>query len=161
MADSPPISNSTGLKPMPGTKPFFDTNILLYLLSGDTDKADRAEAVLAQGGTISVQVLNEFAAVAVRKLGLSYSEIREVLEPVRAICNVEPITLEIHDLGLQVAERYGFSIYDALIVAAALQAGCGTLYSEDLQDGQSIEGRLVVRNPFATQAGRDQPLPGR
>ncbi|HUM91817.1 MAG TPA: PIN domain-containing protein [Candidatus Competibacter sp.] len=134
---------------MRGTDSFFDTNVLLYLLSGDAAKADHAEAVLARGGTISVQVLNEFASVAARKLGLSYPEIREVLELVRAVCTVEPITLETHDLGLQIAERYGFSLYDALIVAAALQARCRTLYSEDLQDGQTIDGRLVVRNPFA------------
>ncbi len=134
---------------MRGTESFFDTNILLYLLSGENDKADRAEAVLAQGGTISVQVLNEFAAVATRKIGLSYAEIREVLEPIRAVCAVVPLALETHELGLHIAERYRFSIYDALIVAAALLAGCGTLYSEDLQDGQSIDGRLVVRNPFA------------
>jgi len=134
---------------MNGGDGFFDTNVLLYLLSGDTAKADRAEAVLARGGTISVQVLNEFVAVASRKLGLSYPEIREVLEPVRAVCAVEPITPEMHALGLQIAERYGFFLYDALIVAAALLAGCRTLYSEDLQDGQSIDGRLVVRNPFA------------
>ncbi len=139
---------------MRGTETFFDTNILLYLLSADIAKADRAEAVLAQGGTISVQVLNEFAAVATRKLGLSYSEIREVLEPIRAVCAVVPLALETHELGLHIAERYRFSIYDALIVAAALLAGCGTLYSEDLQDGQSIDGRLVVRNPF-TMRGDD------
>ena len=141
---------------MRGTESFFDTNILLYLLSGENDKADRAEAVLAQGGTISVQVLNEFAAVAARKLGLSYVEIREVLEPVRAVCAVEPLTLKTHDLGLHLAERYGFSVYDALIVAAALLAGCRTLYTEDLQDGQSIEGRLTVRNPFAPPAGGNE-----
>ena len=147
---------------MRGTDSFFDTNVLLYLLSGDTAKADRAEAVLARGGTISVQVLNEFASVASRKLGLSYPEIREVLEPVRAVCAVEPIALETHDLGLQIAERYGFSLYDALIVAAALRAGCRTLYSEDLQDGQSIDGRLVVHNPFAarpSEAGTPDPGP--
>lgn len=138
---------------MRGTDAFFDTNVLLYLLSGDSVKADRAEAILVQGGTISVQVLNEFAAVALRKRALSYPEIHEVLDPIRAICAVEPITLETHDLGLQVAERYGFSLYDSLIVAAALRAGCRTLYSEDLQDGQAIDGRLTVRNPFA-------PLPG-
>ncbi len=146
---------------MPGTDSFFDTNVLLYLLSGDAVKADRAEAVLARGGTISVQVLNEFAAVAARKLGLSYSEIREVLEPVRAVCAVVPVTLETHDLGLQIAERYGFSLYDALIVAAALLAGCATLYSEDLQDGQTIDGRLVVRNPFAARPNETgAPDPG-
>jgi predicted nucleic acid-binding protein len=147
---------------MRGTDSFFDTNVLLYLLSGDAAKADRAEAVLARGGTISVQVLNEFAAVASRKLGLSYAEIREVLESVRAVCAVVPITLETHDLGLQIAERYGFALYDALIVAAALLAGCATLYSEDLQDGQTIDGRLVVRNPFAarpSEAGTTAPGP--
>lgn len=130
-------------------KAFFDTNILLYLLSGDTEKADRAEALLMKGGVISVQVLNEFAAVASRKLGLSYPEISEILHTVRAVCAVNPLTVEIHDRGLRIAERYGFSLYDALIVAAALLAGCETLYSEDLQDRQTIEGRLQVQNPLA------------
>ena len=100
-----------------------------------------------------MQVLNEFAAVAARKLGFSYSEIREVLEPIRAVCAVVPLTLETHNLGLHLAERYRFSLYDALIAAAALLAGCKTLYSEALQNGQSIDGRLVVRNPFAMRGG--------
>ena len=136
---------------MNGAKPFFDTNILLYLLSGDSDKADRAEAVLAQGGIISVQVLNEFASVASRKLGLSYPEIRDMLKTLQRVCKVTSITLETHELGLQLAERYGFSIYDSLIVAAALIAECGTLYSEDLQSGQVIDGRLVIQNPFVAE----------
>jgi predicted nucleic acid-binding protein len=129
---------------MSATKPFFDTNVLLYLLSGDTAKADRAEALLAQGGILSVQVLNEFAAVASRKLGLSYPEIREVLAPIRTICTVEPVTLETHERGLQIAERYGFRLYDAMIIAAALLASCRILYSEDLQDGQTFDERLTV-----------------
>ena len=133
-------------------KAFFDTHILLYLLSADPAKADRAEAVVANGGVVSVQVLNEFAAVAARKLHMSYPEIRDTLEPIRALCQVRPLTAETHDLGLDVAERYGFSVYDALIVASALQAGCKTLYTEDMQDGQTIQGRLVVRNPFAAEA---------
>lgn len=133
---------------MSATKPFFDTNVLLYLLSGDTAKADRAEASLAQGGILSVQVLNEFAAVASRKLGLSYPEIREVLAPIRTICTVEPVTLETHERGLQIAERYGFRLYDAMIIAAALLASCRILYSEDLQDGQTFDERLTVCNPF-------------
>lgn len=133
---------------MSATKPFFDTNVLLYLLSDDTAKADCAEALLAQGGTLSVQVLNEFAAVASRKAGLSYPEIRDALQPIRALCSVEPITVDTHERGLQIAERYGFRIYDALIVAAALLAGCEILYSEDLQDGQRFEQQLTIRNPF-------------
>ena len=136
---------------MSGAESFFDTNILLYLLSGESDKADRAEVVLVKGGIISVQVLNEFAAVASRKLGMSYPEIREALETIRWVCKVEPLTLQTHGLGLQIAERYGFSVYDSLIVASALMAGCKTLYSEYLQHGQFIDGRLVIQNPFATE----------
>lgn len=136
---------------MNGAKPFFDTNILLYLLSGDSDKADRAEAVLAKGGVISVQVLNEFASVASRKLNMSYSEIRDALTIIRRVCKVESMTLQTHELGLQIAERYGFSVYDSLIIAAALIAECGTLYSEDLQNGQVINGRLVIQNPFTAE----------
>lgn len=128
---------------------FFDTNVLLYLLSEDETKADYAEGLVAGGGVISVQVLNEFAAVAVRKLAMSWTEIREVLTQVRAICSVEPITVQTHDRGLQIAERYHFSIYDSMIVASALLAGCKTLYSEDMHDSQIIDDHLIVHNPFA------------
>jgi len=134
---------------MSGTESFFDTNIVLYLMSEDVAKADVAEAVMSRGGIISVQVLNEFASVAGRKLRMSYQEIRDVLTSIRSACKVEPITLETHDTGIQIAERYGFSIYDALIVASALIAGCRILYSEDMQDGQSIDGRLIIKNPFS------------
>ena len=127
---------------------FVDTNVLLYLLSADATKADRVEETLAAGVTISVQVLNEFAAVALRKLGMTIAEVRDALEPITAICKVVPITVDIHKRGLQVAERYRFSIYDALIIAAALDAGCSTLYTEDLQDGQVIDDALTIRNPF-------------
>lgn len=127
---------------------FFDTNVLLYLLSGNAAKADRAEKVVAGGGFVSVQVLNEFASVACRKLKMTYPEIKDALEPIRAVCAIVPITLDTHDLGLQIAERYGFSVYDALIVASALLAGCEVLCSEDLQDGQRVGGQLVIKNPF-------------
>ena len=133
---------------MSGTEAFFDTNVLLYLLSGDASKAERAEALVVVGGVISVQVLNEFASVASRKLGMSWAEIREVLDTVRAVCRVEPISLETHDRGFALSERYGFSIYDSMILASALLAGCNLVFTEDLQDGQCIEGRLTVRNPF-------------
>jgi predicted nucleic acid-binding protein len=133
---------------MSGNKVFFDTNILLYTLSEDTAKADRAEEILGKGGVISVQVLNEFASVASRKHRMTYPEIREALDILRAVCKVVPLTVDIHEDGLAVAERYGLSVYDALIVAAALKAGCGVLYSEDMQDGQTIENRLVIRSPF-------------
>ena len=134
---------------MPDVKAFFDTNVPLYLLSEDESKADRAEELLAGGGVISVQVLNEFAAVASRKLGLSWNEIRDILSPIRAVCEIVPLSLETHDLGIEIAERYGFSLFDAMIVASALHAGCGILYSEDLQQDQLISNRLRVRDPFA------------
>ena len=127
---------------------FFDTNVLIYLLSADAAKADLIEEKLAEGATVSVQVLNEFTSVALRKLGMSVTEIREALEPITAICNVVPLTIEIHQRGLQVAERYRFSFYDALIVAAALESSCTMLYTEDLQDGQVINDTLAIKNPF-------------
>ena len=132
---------------MPDAKSFFDTNILLYLLSSDAAKADAAEELLAAGGFISVQVLNEFASVASRKLGMSWSEIKDALGSIRAVCEVLPVSVTIHDRALEIAERYGISIYDAMIVASALVAGCETLHSEDLQDGQVIEN-FTIRNPF-------------
>ena len=134
---------------MSGTKAFFDTNVLLYLMSEDETKADRAEQCLAQGGVISVQVLNEFTSVASRKLKLSYPDIRDFLTTIRAMIPVESLSLATHDAALALAERYGFSFYDALIVSSALRAGCDRLYTEDLQDGQVIDQRLLVSNPFA------------
>ena len=136
---------------MSATEAFFDTNLLLYLLSDDRVKADRAEALIAAGGVISVQVLNEFASVASRKLHMPWTEVREILDIVRRLCQVEPILVETHDRGLAVARRYGFSVYDSMILASALLAGCEILYSEDLQDGQRIDGQLTVRNPFSTE----------
>ena len=127
---------------------FFDTNVLLYLLSNDAARVDRAEALLAAGGVVSVQVLNEFASVASCKLTMTIPEVREILSTVRSVCVVKSVDVETHDLGLELAERYGFSIYDGLIVAAAVRAGCAILYTEDLQRGQVIEN-LTIRNPFA------------
>ncbi|HEY8623432.1 MAG TPA: PIN domain-containing protein [Casimicrobiaceae bacterium] len=128
---------------------FFDTNIVLYLLSADAVKADRAEQLIASGGQISVQVLNEVAAVARRKLAMSWREIREVIKHVRSVCHVTPLTIETHERGLQVAEHLGLSVYGGMIVASALLSGCAILYTEDLQAGQVIDRRLTIRNPFA------------
>ena len=127
---------------------FFDTNVLLYLLSADTAKADRVEKLLGERGTISVQVLNEFAAVAVRKLKMPLIDVREILGTIRAVCSVEPVTVATHDRGLAIFERYGFSLYDSVLVASALIAAASVLYSEDLQHGQVIDGQLRVVNPF-------------
>jgi predicted nucleic acid-binding protein len=127
---------------------FFDTSVLLYLLSKDAAKADRVEQLLEQRGTISVQVLNEFAAVALRKLKMSLSNVREILDTMRAVCKIDPVTLATHDQGLTINERYGFSLYDSMLVSAALLANVKVLYSEDLQHGQLIDSRLRILNPF-------------
>jgi predicted nucleic acid-binding protein len=127
---------------------FFDSNVLLYLLSADTTKADRAETLLAGGGIISVQVLNELANVCTRKLGMSWPETDVLLAGVCATCRVEHLTEATFDTGRRLAERYQFSVYDAMIVAAALLAGVKTLYSEDMHDGLRVEKKLVVCNPF-------------
>ena len=133
---------------MSDDKHFFDTNILLYLLADDEAKADRAEELLSAGGVVSVQVLNEFTSVATRKLSMSIADVREVLNTIRAICRVDPLTIETHDQGLEVAERHRFSLYDSMIVASALLGNCTTLYSEDLQHRQRIDERLTIVNPF-------------
>ena len=127
---------------------FADTNVVLYLLDGGL-KADRAEGIMAQGPRISVQVLNETMVNCRRKAGLSWEEAGSFLEGIRALCPVEDLTLQTHDVGRALAERYGFSIYDAMIVASALLAGCTTLWSEDMHDGLLVEGRLRITNPFA------------
>ncbi len=133
---------------MPGDRVFFDTNVLLYSLSSDATKADKADQLLRlRNGTISVQVLNEFAVVALRKTKRDWPTVRELLASLRTTCHVVPLTAEVHDEGIKIAERYGFSLYDSMIVAAATTSGCDILYSEDLQDGQII-GHTRVSNPF-------------
>ncbi len=136
-------------------KAFIDTNVLLYLMSADTAKADRAESIVQSGGSISVQVLNEMASVARRKLDMSWTEIGEVITLIRSLCSTEPLTIETHDRGRLIAERYHLSVYDAMIVAAALIAECEVLYSEDMQDGMLISGNLCILNPFAGDAPRE------
>ena len=111
-------------------------------------KAERAEKVIAVGGTISVQVPNELANVARRKMRMTWPETHALLSAIRALLPVQPITVETHETGLELAERYGLSIYDAMIAASALHAECDTLRSEDMHDGVVIQDRLRIANPF-------------
>jgi predicted nucleic acid-binding protein len=130
-------------------KDFFDTNVLIYAVAKNDPRALKAEALLASGGMISVQSLNEFVSVARRKLGMSWKEVRDFLDLICILClKPVPISIDTHKVALAIAERYGYSIYDALVASAALEAGCRTLYSEDLQDGQIIHRQLTIRNPF-------------
>jgi predicted nucleic acid-binding protein len=132
---------------------FLDTNILVYALVPDRNlasdpRAEAAEALVAGGGVISVQVLSEFCDVASRKLGKSLTELAELLESIEALCGrALPLTADLHNAAVKISARYRFRIYESMIVAAALGAKCAVLYTEDLQHGQVIEGLRIV-NPF-------------
>ncbi|MEL6280748.1 MAG: PIN domain-containing protein, partial [Pseudomonadota bacterium] len=112
---------------------FFDTNIVLYLLSAETAKAEKAEELLSEGGTISVQVLNEAASVMRRKLSMDWDDISDVLDGVKQVLEVRPLSLAVHERGMTIARETGFSVYDSLMLAAAAEAGGGVLYTEDMQ----------------------------
>jgi predicted nucleic acid-binding protein len=128
---------------------FLDTNIFVYAIVQDDPRTHDAEELITEGGTVSVQVLNEFAAVARSKIHMSWGEVQLALESIRILCpDPLSITLDTHLEALAIAERYGYRIHDALIVASALEAKCAVLYSEDMQDGQVIADRLKIRNPF-------------
>lgn len=130
------------------SKPFIDSNIVLYLLSGDAAKADRAQAIVAAGAVISIQVLNEVTSVCLRKLKMPWPEIDALLLAVKTACDVVPLTLASHEKAVAVAKRFQMSFYDANIVASALLSGAGVLLSEDMHSGLSIDD-LVIQNPFA------------
>ena len=128
---------------------FYGSNVLLYLASGQQDRISRVRELVRGGGTISVQVLNEIAAVSRRKFKMSWEEAAALISEAEELLTVEPLTLPVHKDGLRLAERYGFSIYDSFIVAAALAAECDTLWSEDMQHGMLVDDRLRIANPFA------------
>ena len=128
---------------------FLDTNIFVYAIVQDDPRTHDAEELIAEGGKVSVQILNEFAAVARRKTNMTWGEVQLGLETIKILCpDPLPITLDTHRKAVAVAEKYGYRICDALIVASALEARSTILYSEDMQDGQVIDGRLTIRNPF-------------
>ena len=129
------------------SKPFIDSNIVLYLLSGDAAKADRAQTILEAGGVISVQVLNEVASVCLRKLKMPWQEVDALLLAVKTACDVVPLTVASHEKAVEVTKRFQLSFYDANIVAAALISGAQVLLSEDMHSGMLIDG-LVIQNPF-------------
>src|SRR5690606_34522738 len=144
-------SSSIAMRQMRGAS-FADTNTLLYLIADDARKAAIAELLLGERLTISVQVLNESANVVLRKWRRSWDDMALFLALVRGQTTVVPLTTDTHELGLDMAERYQFSIYDSMIVAAALLADCDTLYSEDLHHGLVVEDRLRIVDPFREPA---------
>jgi predicted nucleic acid-binding protein len=129
---------------------FLDSNVLIYALGRDDPRRPVARALLEKRGYTSVQVLGEFAAVALRKLGRSWSEVSSAVALIRGLCSPPvPLTTEILETGLRIGEAHKYQMFDACIIGAALHAGCNTLYSEDMHDGHVIDGRLTIRNPFA------------
>jgi predicted nucleic acid-binding protein len=131
------------------TKAFFDSNVLIYAMVSSDSRRERAQQLVAQGGVISVQVLNEFVAVARRKMRMPWEDVITALDAVRMLFpSPVSITVDTHEAALKIARQYGFGIYDAQIAASALSANCSSLYSEDLQDGRVIDGQMTIRNPF-------------
>jgi predicted nucleic acid-binding protein len=130
-------------------RPFFDTNVLIYAFGEGDPRNQTARKLLGDGGVTGVQVLNEFVVIARRKLGFSWKEVSESLAAIRALCpSVASLALETHERALGIAQRYGYHVFDALVIAAALGAGASALFTEDMQDGQRIE-TLTIRNPFS------------
>jgi predicted nucleic acid-binding protein len=127
---------------------FLDTNILVYAFAESGTRTPIAANLLADGGVVSVQILNEFAAVMRRKFKVELSLIARFIEKTLKVCpGPLPLTMETHRAGMRLCGRYGFSVYDGTMIASALEAGCGVLYTEDLQHGQVIDG-LRIENPF-------------
>ncbi len=126
----------------------LDSNVLVYAFTSDA-RAAMAQGLLQRGCIVSVQGLNEFANVAIRKLGMTWAEVREALAAIRSLCpTILGIDIDTHSNARRIAERHGYAIFDALMVASALRAGCGVLWSEDMQDGAVIDRRLRIANPF-------------
>ena len=130
------------------TRGFIDTNVVLYLVSADAAKADRAEALLKQGPAASVQLLAEFTNVCLRKFRMTWPAIADLREVIEQACVIHDLTHAMHRRAAMIAQTDGLSIYDAQVVAAALAHDAPILWSEDLQDGRRFDGRLTVQNPF-------------
>jgi predicted nucleic acid-binding protein len=127
---------------------FLDTNILIYAFSSDDPRSLRAEELLAAGGTISIQVINEFTNVMRRKLSRTWPDIEAAIAVLSEFLGRPlPLTSETHAGALILARDHGLSFYDALIVAAAQQAKCIYLLTEDMHHGQKF-GNLTIANPF-------------
>jgi predicted nucleic acid-binding protein len=136
---------------MPGDR-FLDTNILIYAFAAGERRSARAEALMAEGGVIGVQILNEFTSVVRQKLGWDWPQLDAALEVIAELLGpARPLTTGIHAHALKLARAGTLSFYDALVVAAAADAGCRVLVTEDLPHGRKF-GAVTVQNPFLEQA---------
>jgi len=132
---------------MPGDR-FLDTNILIYAFAAGDRRSLRAESLMAEGGVLGVQVLNEFTSVARRKLSWDWTQVEGALAVISELLGpARPLTAEIHGHAVTLARNSTLAFYDALVIAAAADAGCRVLLTEDLQHGRKFGG-VTVENPF-------------
>ena len=131
-------------------KPTLDTNILIYAF-GKQDDARKQVAIeiISKCNIISLQVVNETIYVLQRKFKFPNSELNKVVEFIKQNFVISDLNINTLDTTLKIAETYGFSFWDSMMVAAALNNHCSILYSEDLHHNQIIEGRLQIVNPFS------------
>jgi predicted nucleic acid-binding protein len=129
-------------------KIFLDSNVIIYSFSAENDKKYIANDLLKNNPAISVQVLNEISNVLYRKLNTKISDIRRAIEFLTRICVVKSITSKTIQSALNIVDQYGFSYYDSLIISSALEYKSTILFSEDMSDGQFIEKKLKIINPF-------------
>lgn len=130
------------------SRPFFDSNCVIYAFTPAGAKTDTARALITTGGVVSLQVLNETANTLHRKFGVGWARIGEIIEEIQILCpRPRAMDVDTHRRAIRVCQRYNFSFYDGLIIASALEAGCRVLYTEDLHHGQVIDG-LHIENPF-------------
>lgn len=141
------------VKPVsPTPRVALDSNVLVYAVAGSGAKAEVAMGLVREGGVISVQALNETANVLRRKTALEWEAVEEALGLLRRLLVVVPLDVVTHARGLRLARATGYSVWDAMILSAALGAGCKTVFTEDMQDGREVEG-LTICNPFAGAGG--------
>jgi predicted nucleic acid-binding protein len=130
---------------------FLDSNVLLYAIRLESEKAPKSLSLILTGNAVvSAQVLNEFFNVASKKYRMSPAEITGVLQPIKSVCTVVPLTIETHERAAEIFGQTNFGIYDCNIIAAAELAGCDVLYTEDMNHGQRV-GRVTILNPFMTE----------
>jgi predicted nucleic acid-binding protein len=137
---------------------FIDTNVFVYLYSGD-ESVKRAAAMAALGSgmaCVTTQVLGELAHVLTKKFLLSTAKVQAVVHEVSDACEVHPVTPELIFAALRLREQYRYGYYDSLIIAGARMTGSGILYSEDMQHGQVIDGVLTIQSPFVPAARQRQ-----
>jgi predicted nucleic acid-binding protein len=129
-------------------KIFLDSNVIIYSFDAEYDKKIIANDLMKENPVISVQVLNEISNVLYKKLNIKISEIKRAIDFLSRICVVKNVTSMTIQSALNIVDHYGFSYYDSLIISSALESKCTILYSEDMSDGQVIDKKLRVVNPF-------------